>query len=319
MLSRTIGFLLFDQYNVLDITGPLEVFDTARQLNGCAYRICLIGEHKQAYRAESGIELLAQFNLADCPSLDTLVIPGGSGTRESAIQAVYGPWLKARGKDTRRIATVCTGAFLLASTGLLDKLKATTHWNFEAQFRRQFPKVRLINDALYIDNGQISTSAGISSGIDLALKLVEDDCGAALAVQVARYLVVHYRRAGNQAQFSEPLKFQQKADGLFADITAYIMQHLQQPLSIDALAEQAGMSQRNFCRRFKQQTGQSPGRYVESLRLDYARQLLADKDWQLGQIAQACGYQSADVFRRAFERRFGVLPGEYRARFTEKT
>lgn len=315
MPGRTIGFLLFDQFNLLDVSGPLEVFNTASQLGGGDYRLLLIGQEPGPCRAESGIELVVQASLADSPCLDTLVIPGGSGTRDAAIQARFGPWISAREQDTRRVASICTGAFLLASTGLLDGLQATTHWHYESQFRLRFPKVNLLGDALYVDNGQIITSAGISSGIDMALKLVEDDCGVEIAIKVARYLVVHYRRVGNQAQFSQPLQFQQKARGQFADTTAYIMQNLHRPLAVADLAEQAGMSQRNFCRRFKQQLGQSPGRYVENLRLDYARQLLTDNDWPLARIAQACGYQSQDVFRRAFERRFALLPGEYRARF----
>lgn len=189
-MSHRIGFLLFDQFNLLDVSGPLEVFDTARQLGGCDYEIILLGEHQQAYQAESKIAVLSHVGIHQAPPLDTLVIPGGPGARLPRVQQALIPWILAQSHNTRRICSICTGAFLLAESGLLNGLHATTHWQFETLFKSQFPRVTLRRDSRYVCNGQISTSAGVCAGIDLALMLVADDGGVALAQQVAKYLLV---------------------------------------------------------------------------------------------------------------------------------
>ena len=173
----------------------------------------------------------------------------------------------------------------------------------------------MLPNELFVDNGDIATSAGITSGIDLSLKLIENDLGAAIASQVARYLVVHFRRAGDQAQFSVPLQFQSKADTRFSSLTGWILQNLQRDLSVSRLADHCGMSERNFYRHFVEQTSETPARYVDALRLDYARQLLVEKTWPVERIAEACGYQSSDAFRRAFQRKFQLAPNSYRERF----
>lgn len=315
MVKKTVGFILYDRFTALDLFGPLEALHSSHSQGGIQYQIQLIGDEKRLYRAESGVQVMADITLSEVQGLDILVIPGGRGTRVAQTQQLLCPWLTAHASKIERIVSICTGAFLLAEAGLLDGQTVTTHWQHSEDFQQRYPKVKLRAEALYVQHAHISTSAGISSGIDLALKIIEDDSGSEVAAKVARLLVVHYRRSGDQAQYSEPLKFQQRANSAFSSLSGWIMNHLADDLSTSTLAEQAGMSERNFYRRFKQQMGTSPARYVEQLRLDYARQLLTDKDWPNKRIAQACGYPQVDVFRRAFERRFAVTPKEYRDRF----
>ncbi len=317
MITRKVGFLLFDGMTALDLTGPLEAFHTVGDVCDTRHYECVfIGQNRQTYRTESGLMMTATMSFNDIDSLDTLIIPGGAGSRREENQRHIGPWLVAVKPLTRRMVSICTGAFLLADSGLLDGRKATTHWAFADGLRQHYSRITVIPDALYVDNGDIATSAGISSGVDLALKLIDDDLGARVAADVARFLVVHLRRDGDQAQFSAPLQYQLKTDSVFAGLTGWLLENLQSSMTIGQLAAHCGMSERNFCRRFTEKTGMSPGRYVEQLRLDYARQLLVESTWSLSQISEACGYNSADVFRRAFERRFNLTPKDYRARFS---
>lgn len=316
MLKRKIGFLLFDQMNTQDLVGPMEAFFSVSEIKASPYELLFLGEATGAYRSESGLALMADYKLDDISSLDTLIIPGGAGSRLSEVQKVVCPWLAEIKPEVRRMASVCTGAFLLAEAGLLEGRHATTHWGFVNALAQEYPTVDVHPDELYIDNGDIATSAGITSGIDLALRLIENDLGADVASQVARFLVVHYRRAGDQAQFSAPLRFQQKAANGFASLSSFVLDNLQKELSVGELADHCAMSERNFYRLFTRKMGETPARYIETLRLDYARQLLVEKSWSLGRISDACGYRSADAFRRAFQRRFSISPSDYRERFS---
>ena len=315
-VTKKIGCLIFDGFNAMDVVGPLEVFAIATEQGGIHYQICMVGLEQKEYTSESGVRIVADSSLNEINHLDTLIIPGGGGARNSALQSSLQDWLLSMLATCRRVVSICTGAYLLASTNALDHKKATTHWHFLDDFQEKFPNINVVEDALFIDHGNIATSAGISSGLDLALKLIEDDCGTTIAVNVARFLVIHYRRAGNQAQYSVPLQRQQNCGKEFSDLTGWILQNLTKDLSIEVLADKTGMSPRNFCRKFKKQMTESPAKYVEILRLDYARQLLTDKDWRLEKISQSCGYRNLDVFRRAFERRFIISPNVYRARFS---
>ncbi|MAD77449.1 MAG: AraC family transcriptional regulator [Rheinheimera sp.] len=330
MLRRKIGFLLFDQFNGQDLIGPLEAFHSVNNVTDSPYECIFIGQKAGPYRSEAGLTMLADIslqelalndlNLADAalPNntlLDTLIIPGGAGSRAPLVQAAICPWLRQVNPAIRRIASVCTGAFILAESGLLNGLQATTHWAFVEALAKHYPQIQVQANELFVDNGHIATSAGITSGIDLSLKLIENDLGSDIASQVARYLVVHFRRAGDQAQYSVPLQFQSKTDTRFSSLTGWVLQNLQRDLSISSLADYCGMSERNFYRHFVEQLGETPARYVDSLRLDYARQLLVEKTWPIDKIAEACGYQSSDAFRRAFVRKFLMAPNAYRQRF----
>lgn len=315
-IKKRVGFILYDRFTALDLFGPLEALHSSASQGGVEYSIQLIGDQQRMYKAESGVQVLADKALDAVQNLDILIVPGGRGSRVPEVQRVLCPWLAEQAPRISKIVSICTGVYLLAEAGLVNGKTVTTHWQHCEDFQQNYPEVNLRAEALYVQNSHISTSAGISSGIDLALKIIEDDSGSEVAAKVARLLVVHYRRSGDQAQYSEPLKFQQRANSAFSALSGWIMNNLGSDLSTNKLAEQAGMSERNFYRRFKQQMGTSPARYVEQLRLDYARQLLTDKDWPNKRIAQACGYPQVDVFRRAFERRFSVSPKEYRHRFS---
>lgn len=307
--------MLYHQFTCMDVAGPLEAFATVSGISEFGYEAKMIGLSCGPVLADSGIRIFADYSIDDISKLDMLIIPGGAGGKESSLHQQLIPWLNTLAQEGCKIVSVCTGSFILAASGLLDGLRATTHWDYGELFNSSFDKIELVSDALYVDNGQFATSAGIASGIDLALKLIEDDYGCDVASDVARYLVVHFRRSGDQAQYSQPLKFQTKTDGNFSSLTGWILNHLDQDLSIEVLADRSDMSVRSFCRKFKQQTGFTPGKYVESLRLDYARQLLTEKNWAVIKVATACGYQNLDVFRRAFERRFSVSPRAYRENF----
>lgn len=315
MLRKKIGFLLFEQFNGQDLIGPLEAFHSVSDVTESPYECIFMGPKAGPYRSESGLAMVADVSLAESDLLDTLIIPGGAGSRTPLVQSAICPWLRQVRPDIRRIASVCTGAFILAESGLLNGLQATTHWAFVEALSKRYPNIQVKANELFVDNGHIATSAGITSGIDLSLKLIENDLGAEIASRVARYLVVHFRRAGDQAQYSIPLQFQSRSDTRFSSLTGWVLQNLQCDLSVSNLADHCGMSERNFYRHFVERMGETPARYVDSLRLDYARQLLVEKTWPIDKVATACGFQSSDAFRRAFQRKFLMAPNAYRERF----
>jgi transcriptional regulator GlxA family with amidase domain len=319
--SRRIGFLGYPGMTALDLAGPAEVFSTAAELapattrvNRRLYEIVVLGLDCHPFPTESGLMAVPEVALADAPPLDTLIIPGGRGLREPARLALVATWLRRRQRGIRRIASVCTGAWALAESGLLDGLRATTHWRFADTLAAAYPKIRVEPDTIYIREDRIYTSAGITAGIDLALALVEEDHGPPLALAVARELVVHLKRAGGQRQFSERLAMSVDAGNPLAELTAWIQAHLADDLSLARLAERCHVSPRQLARRFDRTFGMSPASYVERMRTDEASQLLLSAG-SIERIAAAVGFSSADVFRRAFERRVGVSPQQFRARF----
>jgi transcriptional regulator GlxA family with amidase domain len=216
-----------------------------------------------------------------------------------------------------RVVSVCTGAFFLAAAGLLQGRKATTHWAAADRFARRYPGVKLDPDAIYVRDGHVATSGGVTAGIDLALALVEDDYGPALAIEVARLLLVYRRRPGNQSQFSATLALQAKAGDRFKPLFEWVEAHLDQNLTVDRLAEQAHMSSRTLARIFPSETGMSPGRFVEQMRIDRARELLESGAEGLERIALASGFGREERLRRAFQRRLGISPAQYRAHFQQ--
>lgn len=320
--TRRIGFLGYPQLTALDLVGPAEVFATAAGLLQAAkpssrsvYEVVVLGLDARAFRAESGLAFLPDAALADAPTLDTLIVPGGRGLREPAPLAHVVKWLRRRQRGIRRVASVCTGAWALAEAGLLDGLRGTTHWRHADALARSYPKIRVEVDTLYIREDRIYTSAGVTAGIDLALALVEEDHGPSLALAVARELVVHLKRAGGQRQFSERLAMTVDAGSQLEELTAWMHDHLTDDLSLGRLAERCHISPRQLARRFAATVGMSPVAYVERLRIDEASQLLLAGGGSIERVATAVGFRSADVFRRAFERRLGVSPQQFRARF----
>ena len=256
--------------------------------------------------------------LDDAPPLDTLIVPGGSGLRSDGAGAALGSWIRHRASRIRRIASVCTGIYGLAPSGLLDGRRVTTHWRFAADVARRFPALRVEPNAIFIKDGSFHTSAGITAGIDLSLSLVGDDHGRLVALAVARELVVYLKRDGGQEQFSEPLQFQTGASDRMGDLAAWMMGHLGDDLSVEALSRRVAVSPRHFSRRFKESFRRTPAAFVEQLRLDESRRRLIARASTVESVAASVGFGSADAFRRAFVRRFGIAPSTYRARFTQR-
>jgi transcriptional regulator GlxA family with amidase domain len=312
---KRIGFLLFDEITALDVAGPMEAFSSARVEGDAGYELFTIGLSSKDVVAESGLVLSPVTTLADCPRLDTLIVPGGRGLREGRTNRIVAAWIKSRAATTRRIASVCTGIYGIAPTGLLDGKTVTTHWKYAEDLACKFPALKVDANALFLNSGALYTSAGITAGIDLCLALIEEDYGRAAALMVARELVVFMKRPGGQQQYSEPLRFQFESTDSTTEVVAHIRSHLNRDLSVDALASLARLSYRQFSRRFKAAFHCSPAAYVEAVRLDEARTRLCETRCNIGQLAASVGFTSDDAFRRAFERRFGVSPSDYRIRF----
>lgn len=320
MTPRRIGFLGFDGITALDLVGPAEAFANAF-LDGPGagrrrcYEVLVIGLSGKPFVAESGIVFRPGATIQNAPAIDTLIIPGGPGLRRGTAARTVSAWIARRAAGIRRIASVCTGIYGLAPTGFLDGRRVTTHWNHAQDVERRFPKLRIESNALFLKDGRFYTSAGITAGIDLSLAMIEEDHGPSIALAVARELVVYMKRSGGQEQYSEPLQFQVHATTGFADLAAWIPGHLRQDLSVEALAARACICPRHFSRRFKAAFGSSPAAFVEALRLDEARRRLISARRTIEATAGSVGFRSADSFRRAFERRFGVPPSTYRSRF----
>src|SRR6185437_2957687 len=246
--------------------------------------------------------------------VDTLLIAGGPGVAAACKDVALLQWLRDRAGQARRVASVCTGAFVLAATGALDGRRATTHWSFCAELARAYPRVQVELDPIFVRDGVFWTSAGVTSGIDLALAMVEEDLGREVALAVARYLVVYLKRSGGQAQYSAALSLQ-VADDRFGVLHNWIAAHLPQDLSLPILAEQAAMSTRSFSRRYREATGMTPAHAVERLRVDEARRLLLETRLPVKRIAQRCGFGSEETLRRSFMRLLKITPNDYRGRF----
>lgn len=320
MKPLRIGFLGFEGVMALDMVGPFDAFTSAfieeNGKNASCYEPIIIGLTSEAFVAESGVIFKPHKSLKNAPPLDTLIIPGGKGLRVPETQRIVAEWVSKRAAKIRRIATVCTGTYGLAATGLLNGRRVTTHWRHASQLAKRFPELKVDPNALYLRDGKFYTCAGITSGIDLSLALIEEDFGPRVALSVARELVVYLKRPGGQEQFSEPLKFQTRASDRFADLAAWIQGHLQQNLSAEALADRAYLSPRHFSRRFKDVFGSTPAVFVENLRLTEARERLTLPDQTIESVALSVGFKSADAFRRAFERRYGLKPTTYRRHFS---
>lgn len=321
---KRIGFLVYDGITALDLIGPAEAFACAsvpgsRGERRAAYEVVTIGLDRRACASESGVTLVPSATLATAPSLDTLIVPGGSGLREPGANRTFVAWIVERAPRLRRIASVCTGIYGLAPTGLLDGRRVTTHWNFAADVAARFPKLDVTPNELFVKAGRFYTAAGVTAGIDLALALIEEDLGAAAALAVARELVVYVKRDGGQAQFSEPLRFQAGARERLGELTAHITANLARDLRVEALADKMAVSARQFGRQCHANFGCSPAALVRRLRLDEARRRLHSRAGGIERVATSVGFKSADAFRRAFERQFGINPSAYRARFLSST
>jgi transcriptional regulator GlxA family with amidase domain len=306
----------------IDLVGAIDVFTSANRAMGGKplYDIKIVNAEKaRADRKIAGMCGLSLSCHADIRSfrgeIDTLLVPGGIGVEEREPEAAAIRWLRHAAADCRRVGSICTGAFLLARAGLLDGRRAATHWAFAAELAKRYPNVNVDPEPIWIQDDNFYTSAGVTAGIDLSLALLEEDHGAALALEVARVLVVFLRRPGTQAQFSVSLGKQSMERNPLRELRVWMAEHLTADLSVPALAQRVAMSPRNFQRVFTSGAGKSPARYVEELRIETARRLLERTRQSMDEIADRCGFGSADVLARAFTRVLQVTPGEYRSRF----
>jgi transcriptional regulator GlxA family with amidase domain len=316
MAPLRVGFLGYEHLNALDVVGPAEAFASAVREDGqSCYAVCVIGLTRRPLVAESGIVFQPTHTIETVRKLDTLVVPGGAGIRDPEINRKAARWVASRAEETRRVASVCTGIYGLAATGLLDNRRATTHWRFAADVARRFPRVRLEPNALFIKDGNFYSSAGVTAGIDLALALIEEDFGSKVALTAAREMVVYLKRSGGQEQYSEPLKFQTHASDRFAELVAWMTNNPTAEMSVESLARRASLSPRQFFRRFKEQFGSSPATFVETLRLNEARRRLTHGEASIENVAESVGFNGPDSFRRAFTRRFRVTPTKFRRNF----
>jgi transcriptional regulator GlxA family with amidase domain len=322
---RQIAILAFPDVQSLDVTGPLEVFSGAQTLieaigrHDRGYEVLVISRDSAPLRTSSGLTILPHSDFASTPArLDTLIVAGGSGSHAASKDLATLEWIVSTSKRARRTASVCTGAFLLAAAGLLDGRRATTHWTAATELALRYPSVRVDPEPIFLRDGPVWTSAGVTAGMDLALALVEEDLDRDAALAIARQLVMFLRRPGNQSQFSATLAAQEPVREPLRDIRRYIVENLSGELSIEALAGRIHMSPRHFARLFRAETGVTPARYVESIRLEAARRALEDSAQPVSTVALTCGFGTPETMRRSFLRTLGVGPAEYRRRFHPK-
>jgi transcriptional regulator GlxA family with amidase domain len=314
---RRIVIVAFEDVQTLDVVGPAEVFSMADRIaNGGEYLVEVVAPSATAFTTGSGLRLLPHRGLAGVRGpIDTLLVAGGTGVRAAGRDERLIRWIRSAASRSRRVSSVCTGAFLLAEAGLLADRRATTHWASCDALQSRYPDVQVERSPIFVRDGDVYTSAGVTAGIDLALALVEEDLGAAIARDVARWLVLFLRRPGNQAQFSGEPSWQPAERPSLRDLQGWIAENLTADLSVPALAERAFMSPRNFARAFRREVGTTPAAYVESVRLERARAELEAGDASVDAVAAQCGFGTVETMRRAFQRRFDVNPAAYRSRF----
>jgi len=305
-MTRRVAFLIFPDFQLLDAAGPISAFEIAERYAPKTYELRVIAKQPGAVTSTSGASMNAG-TLGRPSSIDTLIVVGGEGTRAASKDERIVKFVSNCGAQARRVASVCSGAYILAATGLLDGRAATTHWTRSDDFARKFPRVKLDADRIFVKAGKFWSSAGITAGIDLSLALIAEDIGEAVARKVAQQLVVYYRRPGGQSQFSTLLELE-RADGRFAPLLDFVRTNLRERLSVDELAAQACMSPRNFARLFQTETGTSPARAVMRLRAETARAQIESGGASVQEIARNCGFGDPERMRRAFVSLFGRPP-----------
>ena len=314
--ARKIAIAVFDDFQSLDAIGPAEVFWTAGRLSGEPYDVKIVAAHAGTVTTGSGLRIEPHGTLRGLRGpIDTLVVAGGPGTFEAERDDALIRGIESLASRSRRVTSVCSGSFLLAKAGLLDGRRATTHWSACDLMARRYPSIEVERDSIFVRDGDVWTSAGVTAGMDLALALVEEDLGRETALEVARWLVLFVQRPGGQSQFSAQLQAQAAEHEPVRELQGWIADHLDRDLSVDALARRANMSPRNFARVFRREVGMTPAAYVEALRVESAQRQLETTKAGFDAIARRCGFGTTDTMRRAFQRRLGVKPGDYRARF----
>ena len=313
-----IAVIAFPGVQMLDVAGPIDVFNEAARQAGApaAYDFEIISPVPGPVHASNGMRFDADATLETASrDIDTLRVAGRPHIKDFEEDESLRAWLVERAPGLRRIGSVCTGTFFLAHAGLLDGRRATTHWNSSMRLAASYPSVQVESDQIYVKDGPIYTSAGVTAGMDLALAMVEEDLGRAVAMLVAREFVMFLKRPGGQSQFSVHLAAQASERDVIRDVQDWVLENLDKTLHVDVLAARAGMSTRNFARLFKQDVEITPADFVETARIDAARRLLEESATPLKRIASRCGFGDPNSLRRAFVRQLGVTPADYRSRF----
>jgi transcriptional regulator GlxA family with amidase domain len=314
---RLVVMLVYPGVMTMDVFGPLEAFAVANRVaERPLYRSAIASMDGAIVETSIGIGLAPSIAApAIREPIDTLLVSGGHGHATALADKRLLGWIRTAGRKARRMGSICTGAFVLAASGLLDGKRATTHWAMADELGRRFPRLTVDADRIFVRDARVYTSAGVTAGIDLALALIEEDHGRKLALKVARALVVYLQREGGQAQFSSRLQAQFTESGPIRHAQDWALDNLAADLRAPALAARAGMSERTFRRSFAAETGETPRDFVERVRVDAARQLMEDTRLPLQTVARRCGLETLDTLRRAFVRRLGITPQQYRARF----
>lgn len=313
--ASDIVLVVFDGAEAIDIAGPASVFSKAEQLHPGTYRLHIASPAGGTVQTNAGLGIAGTCTLKQLPAtIDTLIVVGGEWVQLRAAIAKQGvaAWLSEIAPRTRRVTSVCTGAFALAAAGLLDGRSATTHWGFVDLLQRMRPQVHVQRERIYVHDGSVWTSAGVTTSIELALALVEDDLGHAVAMEIARTLALPLLRDGEQPQLSQALQAQNAASHRLRELIAWIGTHLEEDLSVEALAGHVQMSPRNFARAFAAEAGCTPGRFVEQARVAAAAQLLRRTRWTQDRVASRSGFRSVDSLQHAFARQYGLTPRAYR-------
>ncbi|WP_047236861.1 GlxA family transcriptional regulator [Chromobacterium subtsugae] len=318
--SLRVVVLAHDDMNLLDLTGPVQTLFTASRRRGDGpplYEVITASEHGGLIATSSGLQVMttALAALDDMP-IDTLIAPGGCKGREYRASPGLVEWVRLRAGSARRLRSVCTGAFLLAEAGLLDGRRVATHWEWAGRLQERHPALRVDPDKIFIRDGSVWTSAGVTAGIDLTLALIEEDYGHQAAIETARQLVMFIKRSGGQSQFSAPFAAQAAACGRFAELHAWVAANLAADLRVERLAAAAGMSPRTFARVYAAQTGQTPAKMVEAIRLEAACRSLEETALPLKRVAALSGHVDEQNLRRVLLRRLGITPSQYRSRFS---
>lgn len=319
---KKVEFLLYPGMLALDITGPLEVFNTATLLlhnlgkMNSGYTFIFTSQEIGPVKTSSGLSMVADSTFNSRHSPDIFLIPGGKLSENEIKTSNLINYVKSQKKKDIKMVSVCKGAFILAEAGLLDGKRVTTHWMSADSMRKNYPDINVDIDAIYIQDENIYTSAGVTSGIDLALALVEQDYGRPMALEVSRYLVLYYKRPGFQSQYSSPLMNQTSAGDKFNRLITWLEKNLLRNVTVEEMAEYSAMSPRNFARVFKKETGQGPNKFFENMKLDRARELLISGCNSLDEVAEKSGFGREERLRRAFLRRYGLTPSQFKLHFS---
>jgi transcriptional regulator GlxA family with amidase domain len=313
---RRVVLLAFPGMQPLDLVGPAEVFAGAARLVDGAYSVQVVAPRAGAIQTGSGWSLVPSKAISALRgSIDTLIVGGGIGSRDAAEDERLVAWVRRSARRSRRVASVCTGAFVLAQAGLLDGRRVATHWSACEELSRRHPELEVDPEPIFVREGEVWTSAGVTAGMDLSLAMVEEDLGREVALELARWLVLFLQRPGGQAQFSSELGTRLAERKPLRELQGWIADHLDHDLRVEALAERVHMSPRNFARAFRRETGLTPAAYVQGLRVERARQRLELSSDPVETVAAGCGFGTAETMRRAFVSQLGVPPSDYRARF----